>query len=78
VRAALPSFERSVQPVLITACAPCHNDKITSGGLNLGMEKEEHAEKKLTRLLCSDRLGDDCRDQTIDADAFVFGLFRQL
>jgi hypothetical protein len=29
------SFEKTVQPVLAKTCAPCHNEKITSGGLNL-------------------------------------------
>ena len=28
-------FEKAVQPVLAKTCAPCHNEKITSGGLNL-------------------------------------------
>src|SRR5712692_4239878 len=31
-----PSFETAVQPVLAKTCAPCHNERITSGGLNLG------------------------------------------
>jgi len=30
----------------------------------------------LTHLLCSDRLRDDCRHQTVDADALVFGVLR--
>src|SRR5437773_5224329 len=30
------SFEKSVRPVLVKTCAPCHNEKITSGELNLG------------------------------------------
>src|SRR5437867_11934843 len=30
------SFEKSVRPVLAKTCAPCHHEKITSGGLNLG------------------------------------------
>ena len=29
-------FEKTVQPVLEKTCLPCHNEKITSGGLNLG------------------------------------------
>src|SRR6185369_423510 len=29
------SFEKTVQPVLAQTCAPCHTEKITSGGLNL-------------------------------------------
>src|SRR5260370_7007010 len=29
-------FEKTVQPVLAKTCAPCHNERITSGGLNLG------------------------------------------
>ena len=28
-------FEKTVQPVLAKTCAPCHNERITSGGLNL-------------------------------------------
>jgi hypothetical protein len=28
-------FEKTVQPVLAKTCAPCHNEKIASGGLNL-------------------------------------------
>ncbi|MBI3470934.1 MAG: DUF1592 domain-containing protein [Candidatus Solibacter usitatus] len=28
-------FEKTVQPVLAKTCAPCHNDRIASGGLNL-------------------------------------------
>src|ERR1051326_5393331 len=36
VLAAAPAgFEKSVQPVLTTTCAPCHNAKLTSGGLNV-------------------------------------------
>src|SRR5712691_12645145 len=30
------SFKTTVQPVLAKTCLPCHNEKITSGGLNLG------------------------------------------
>jgi hypothetical protein len=30
------TFETAVQPVLVKTCAPCHNEKITSGELNLG------------------------------------------
>ena len=30
------AFEKSVSPVLAKTCAPCHNDRLTSGGLNLG------------------------------------------
>ena len=30
------AFEKSVPPVLAKTCAPCHNDRLTSGGLNLG------------------------------------------
>jgi cytochrome c553 len=29
------AFEKSVPPVLAKTCAPCHNDRLTSGGLNL-------------------------------------------
>jgi hypothetical protein len=32
---ASPGFEKSVQPVLNKTCAPCHNGKLTSGGLNV-------------------------------------------
>ncbi len=31
-----PTFETAVQPILAKTCAPCHNEKITSGELNLG------------------------------------------
>lgn len=30
------SFEKTVQPLLAKTCAPCHNDRNASGGLNLG------------------------------------------
>ena len=30
------AFEKSVPPVLAKTCAPCHNDRLASGGLNLG------------------------------------------
>ena len=29
-------FEKSVLPVITSTCAPCHNDRMASGGLNLG------------------------------------------
>jgi hypothetical protein len=29
-------FEKAVQPVLTKTCAPCHNEQLASGGLNLG------------------------------------------
>jgi hypothetical protein len=29
------AFEKTVQPVLRQICAPCHNDRLSSGGLNL-------------------------------------------
>ena len=29
------SFEKSVQPVLRQSCTACHNDKLSSGGLNI-------------------------------------------
>jgi hypothetical protein len=29
------AFEKTVQPVLAQTCAPCHNDRLSSGGLNL-------------------------------------------
>jgi Protein of unknown function (DUF1592)/Protein of unknown function (DUF1588)/Protein of unknown function (DUF1587)/Protein of unknown function (DUF1595)/Protein of unknown function (DUF1585) len=31
----MATFERTVQPVLAQTCAPCHNDRVSSGGLNL-------------------------------------------
>jgi hypothetical protein len=31
-----PAFETAVQPFLTKTCAPCHNDRLASGGLNLG------------------------------------------
>ena len=31
------SFDKSVVPVLNKSCAPCHNDRMASGGLNLGL-----------------------------------------
>src|SRR5207247_10692584 len=30
-------FENIVQPVLANTCAPCHNDRVASGGLNLSL-----------------------------------------
>jgi len=30
-----PSFEKTVQPVLINTCSTCHNNKLASGGLNI-------------------------------------------
>ncbi len=30
-------FEKSVLPVITSTCAPCHNDRMASGGLNLGL-----------------------------------------
>ncbi len=33
---AATGFEKSVQPVLAKTCAPCHNDRLASGSLNLG------------------------------------------
>ena len=29
-------FEKSVKPLLTTSCAACHNDRLASGGLNVG------------------------------------------
>ncbi len=29
------SFEKNVKPLLATTCAPCHNDRMASGGLNV-------------------------------------------
>lgn len=31
------SFEKQVQPVLRQTCSACHNDKLSSGGMNIGM-----------------------------------------
>jgi len=31
----VPTFEKTVQPVLTTTCSPCHNDQLASGGLNI-------------------------------------------
>ncbi|HET8548077.1 MAG TPA: DUF1592 domain-containing protein [Bryobacteraceae bacterium] len=36
-KAAATGFETTVQPVLKTTCLPCHNDRLASGGLNLGL-----------------------------------------
>src|SRR5262245_2926989 len=33
--AAGEGFEKAVQPVLAKTCAPCHNDRLASGNLNL-------------------------------------------
>src|SRR6266851_10401546 len=30
------TFEKTAQPMLAKTCAPCHNDRLASGGLNLG------------------------------------------
>jgi hypothetical protein len=30
-----PSFEKTVEPVLNDTCAPCHNDQLASGGLDI-------------------------------------------
>src|ERR1700680_3473588 len=32
---AAPTFQSAVQPVLAKTCSPCHNDRVSSGGLNL-------------------------------------------
>ncbi len=31
-----PDFDKTVLPVLVKTCSPCHNDRLASGGLNLG------------------------------------------
>jgi hypothetical protein len=31
----MAAFESAVRPVLATTCAPCHNERLSSGGLNL-------------------------------------------
>src|SRR5437016_9038918 len=51
-------FENIVQPVLANTCAPCHNDRVASGGLNLSLfskpdsiaERREGWEKILQKL----------------------------
>jgi mono/diheme cytochrome c family protein len=35
-KAVVPSFESTVTPVLTKSCLACHNDRMASGGLNLG------------------------------------------
>jgi hypothetical protein len=35
-KAPATSFETEVQPLLQRTCVPCHNDRLASGGLNLG------------------------------------------
>ena len=32
---AAAGFEQAVQPILVKSCAPCHNDRLASGSLNL-------------------------------------------
>ncbi len=52
------AFDTTVRPVLANACSPCHNDQVTSGGLNLGpfakhssiTEQREAWEKILQKL----------------------------
>ena len=34
-RAATPSFDSAIRPLLTQTCSTCHNDKLTSGGLNV-------------------------------------------
>ncbi len=51
-------FEKTVRPVLTKTCAPCHNEQLASGGLNLGLfaapgsigEHREGWEKILQKL----------------------------
>ena len=51
-------FENIVNPVLANTCAPCHNDRVASGGLNLNLfskpgsiaERRESWEKILQKL----------------------------
>jgi mono/diheme cytochrome c family protein len=31
------TFQQTVQPIFSKTCSPCHNDRLTSGGLNLGL-----------------------------------------
>jgi mono/diheme cytochrome c family protein len=31
----LPTFEKTVAPVLTKSCSPCHNDNLASGGMNI-------------------------------------------
>src|SRR4051812_14201528 len=35
VAADLPTFEKTVAPVLTKACTPCHNESLASGGMNI-------------------------------------------
>src|SRR2546423_5967928 len=30
-------FQQTVHPILTKTCTPCHNDRVASGGLNLGI-----------------------------------------
>ncbi|MBL8212147.1 MAG: DUF1592 domain-containing protein [Bryobacterales bacterium] len=53
-----PSFEKTVQPMLAKSCAPCHNDSVASGGVNVGAfshaasltEKREEWERLLAKV----------------------------
>ena len=31
----LPTFEKTVAPVLTKSCSPCHNENLASGGMNI-------------------------------------------
>ena len=54
----------------------CDDEIEFIGAVDLASYAVGHVGLFLTRLLRSDRLRDDCRHQTIDADALIFGLFR--
>src|SRR6266567_2486812 len=53
-----PTFEKTVQPILHSTCSPCHNDQLTSGGLDIAafakpgsiVESREGWERILQRL----------------------------
>ena len=30
-----PTFEKTVQPVMLRSCSPCHNSQLASGGLDI-------------------------------------------
>ncbi|MGH8248383.1 MAG: DUF1587 domain-containing protein [Gammaproteobacteria bacterium] len=72
------AFEKAVQPVLGKTCAPCHNDRMTSGGLNLGpfltpasiTERREGWEKILQKIRTGEMPPEGIRrppDDQIDA-----------
>lgn len=52
------TFDTTVRPVLATNCTPCHNDRLASGGVNMGMfssaasvrDKREEWERLLQKV----------------------------